>query len=237
LGNVTILKRWINGVESSAPNVYQQILLPDQANPGTFTSLDLNNNYNGGYKFYLDRSGKYIVWLPQKYAGVYDVANDRWGILPDNFDHFAMGSAKMVGDCTSGAAGVWDFTTFTWNNGNIGINHCTDLGIGAGNGGAASYYYVLSADDTALWAYDGPSQTSTNQSYFNELRQINLATKAVKRTIYAAGDATGWTGLDLRQPMISPDGSLVAWSTNLKDRTQIFEERVGACFVVVARVK
>ena len=258
--NWEIVKLVVNGIDTPRPDVFRTIQMRDSST-NTTAALSLKNKYNGGYKVSISPDGRFVYLSGATPVGhptlnpipfVQDLTRPishgnegaTFAVMNNIAGHAAVGNGEMISMDYETPMGIrkWDLAALTYNDVNPAVNigvpfSVMPLGI------QLSDYLALPSKDNALVGYAGPPEVG-NPAYANEIRMVSTdpinGSRQVTRVAYLNGAIpAGWAGkIDLRQPMVSPAGDMIAFSTNYGNTAvQPFSDRAGASYVMVVRVK
>ncbi len=243
--NWQVKAKWINGIDSNDIFDYQKVEL--QGSDHKIHSYTLTSPYEigldkrGGYKFTVDRSGRYALfasWDPLGDSGrfntsvVLDLGKLANGDQPFKFlqasGHGDVGFGVFVGMNT--AYGSCSMCMKTWNLATLNSdpvteeNNGTPLSSPFGSSFGRQYNtYYGSGDQTALLlACPVTGCPPVPDTFMGEL--LNLKTSGLNKTTRLARInhvfySDNYTEL---QPIQSPDSKLIAFTTNFGDRTKKF---------------
>lgn len=258
--NWEVLRWFVNGIDTSSPDVFRTIKMYN-SDTHAVEARGLQNPYNGGYKVSLDPSGRFLYFSGSRPPDqptlnplpfVYDLTRPlnngsddaSFALINDLSGHSAVGSGTLISMDYESPLGIrkWDLAGLIYNDLSLTVNIGVPFTSMPG-GIELSDYLALPAIDSTLVAYSGPPEIG-NPAYANEIRVITTnpitGARIITRVAYVnSAIPTGWgTKIDLRQPMVSPNGDLIAFSTNFGNTSeQPFDDRAGASYVMVVRIK
>jgi hypothetical protein len=231
LANVTQRRRFFNGLDSANFNTFQ---VPTGAAMGSFAE-PLLSPYNGGYKNTWDKSGEFAYFAttsdPSSAHAVLRISDGTW-TRSKLGNHGIVGHGIVQQQETGGG---YDLRTFTLGDATPGAENGVFLA-----GPLCFFYcasmYMHSGNNDIPYLYEGPDVSSYwGTGYpFGPPRGNGSGGFSAPNRIWRVGAETftpvmyvyntlkpGYTvgQIDIKQPIVSPDGKLMAMPMNFGDHS------------------
>lgn len=243
--NWTLKAKFINGVDSPSISDYQTVRL--ESIDYTLVSRFEPGGERGGYKPVLDRSGRYLIFLltdppvAEKYNSMLILDLEKVPAKEDQpfsilqaGGHGDVGAGVYVGMTTAGGSCPtcmkrWQLPTLTSED-DPAANNGDEISPALGWDFYKQYNSMLAAPqtETSIVLTCPVGGCPVHVPYLGELFNLKVDGSQATTRLALLGHVSG-TGYEELQPMQSPDGKLIAFSSN-------FGSRLGRVHTFIVRV-